>query len=76
MPRLRRWIFAGVARLLVVEYVGNVKSKRDPSSQKALLWMTAKNGLAPGPEFGEEADRLKPGPFAKRRKECGTRESN
>jgi hypothetical protein len=46
MPRLRRWIFAGVARLLVVEYVGNVKSKRDPSSQKALLWMTAKNGDA------------------------------
>ena len=46
MPRLRRWIFAGVARLLVVEYVGNVKSKRDPSSRKALLWMTAKNGGA------------------------------
>jgi len=38
--------------------------------------MTAKNGLAPGPEFGEEADRLKTAPFAKRRKECGTRESN
>ena len=30
--------------------------------------MTAKNGLTPGPEFGEEADRLKTAPFAKRRK--------